>query len=537
MNLSPWQNLSRSVDAATTREQLAALVDELIERITELVGCPVTLCAQRIDSPSPLAWTVREDPSGFQGELILRMDHYEESDANYNERQEHFVPSLVLHGKSSADLDEELAGHLREVAKCLRTILNHPAQLLVANTSKTSGGSGERRLVPFLLRLQKEFEQQLDFERSMDALTRAFSKFLHSDAGAIMLLGENGELEFSGVFGGGQGLRERTVPVGKGVAGWVAQNSRPVISNDASVDQRFDQNFAREVCYEVRSLMAAPLMVDGECIGIIEVLNPMRVPDRLPVYNFQDLDILAVIASQLSHSIHSRRNRQKRIESARLATVGRIASFLAHDMRGPLQVIHGCGELMSMTGEMKIGSENAGEMLMNVATELTEMTRSLLMFSQDVTVPILEQVGLDSLLAPLQCQWNDLRSNKSVLIVFDVNAPVGHTEPTRVRRIVRNLVNNAIDATREGTCVTCEVQSQNETLIISVADQGEGVPADFLEDTKPGGAKRPQNGHFGLGLAIVKQFVNELGGTFQVAQASQEGSELVVTLPFSAAAT
>jgi len=63
------------------------------------------------------------------------------------------------------------------------------------------------------------------------------------------------------------------VPKGQGIAHWVASNMRPAIVNNATTDERFYDKFDATNGFDTRSMVAAPLINDGQVIGVVEVLN------------------------------------------------------------------------------------------------------------------------------------------------------------------------------------------------------------------------------------------------------------------------
>jgi signal transduction protein with GAF and PtsI domain len=65
----------------------------------------------------------------------------------------------------------------------------------------------------------------------------------------------------------------RRLSPGEGIAGWVAENRRPAIVNNATADDRFFPGMDRELAYKTHSILAAPLVGAGRMLGVVEVLN------------------------------------------------------------------------------------------------------------------------------------------------------------------------------------------------------------------------------------------------------------------------
>jgi C4-dicarboxylate-specific signal transduction histidine kinase len=110
-------------------------------------------------------------------------------------------------------------------------------------------------------------------------------------------------------------------------------------------------------------------------------------------------------------------------------------------------------------------------------------------------------------------------------------------EPTRLRQVLHNLLQNAIDAQadRAGPSYAIAVEARPNEAVLAVSDNGPGFPADVIEHafepyvtTKPKGT--------GLGLAIVRKIVDEHAGRVTIANLPQGGARVTVVLPLAARA-
>src|SRR5690348_12040185 len=103
----------------------------------------------------------------------------------------------------------------------------------------------------------------------------ARSIFGAAAASVFMLEDETGDLIFEAVAGEGEALLPGTrFPGGTGIAGWTAQCGQPLVVDDVSGTPLFSREAAESTGYVPRSIMAAPLFHDGDCIGVLEVLDP-----------------------------------------------------------------------------------------------------------------------------------------------------------------------------------------------------------------------------------------------------------------------
>lgn len=123
---------------------------------------------------------------------------------------------------------------------------------------------------------------------------------------------------------------------------------------------------------------------------------------------------------------------------------------------------------------------------------------------------------------------------------FETHAGMISGDPERLQQVVWNLVNNAIKFTRGGGRIEVGLREVDSHLEISVADNGQGIPADLLpylfERFRQGDIKSNRaHGGLGLGLAIVKHLVELHGGTVSASsEGENKGAKFTVALPIAA---
>lgn len=108
---------------------------------------------------------------------------------------------------------------------------------------------------------------------------------------------ENGDLVFEAVAGEGEDQLPGTrFPNGTGIAGWAAMCGQPLLVDDVSESPQFARAAAESTGYVPRSIMAAPLICDGECIGVLEVLDR----DSRQRGDLSDVDALGMLATEMA---------------------------------------------------------------------------------------------------------------------------------------------------------------------------------------------------------------------------------------------
>ena len=143
--------------------------------------------------------------------------------------------------------------------------------------------------------------RQLSRGRLLQAIVEiARSVFCAAAASVFLVDMATGDLVFGAVSGEGEGdLLGRRFPAGTGIVGWVAAYGQPLLVDDTSDSPHFAREAAASTGYVPRSIMAAPLIAAGECLGVLEVLDRgSRLRGELG-----DVDLLGLLATELGTAL------------------------------------------------------------------------------------------------------------------------------------------------------------------------------------------------------------------------------------------
>jgi hypothetical protein len=144
----------------------------------------------------------------------------------------------------------------------------------------------------------------LDLDYLLEKIGLAAERLLDSEASSIMLVTDDKKRLYFKVAGGEAGakLKKLTLPIGQGIAGWVAENRKPDVVVDTSKDPRFAGRFDKASGFVTRSLIAVPMVFRGELVGVAEVLNK-----RHGEYTQEDVTLLSSLANLASIAITNAR--------------------------------------------------------------------------------------------------------------------------------------------------------------------------------------------------------------------------------------
>ncbi|MDR1950542.1 MAG: sigma 54-interacting transcriptional regulator [Spirochaetaceae bacterium] len=141
--------------------------------------------------------------------------------------------------------------------------------------------------------------------RILDSATR----LCEGEASSLLLVNrENGELYFEVALGAkGAEVKKYTLKPGEGIAGWVAMNNKSIIVNDVENDKRHLAAISDEIGYPSKTMMAVPMRIKDECLGVIELLNKKNKK----YFSQDDLEWLEIFANQAALTIQNARSFEK----------------------------------------------------------------------------------------------------------------------------------------------------------------------------------------------------------------------------------
>ena len=148
-----------------------------------------------------------------------------------------------------------------------------------------------------------------DVRLLLSRIMESAQRLIGSDASSLLLVDPGtGQLYFEIALGAkGDTVKQYTLETGEGIAGWVVQNNRSLIVNDPENDSRHFSVIGEDTGYRTENLIAVPLRVKDEVIGVLEAINK-AAGSR---FNDDDRRFLEVLADQASIAIQNARDFQR----------------------------------------------------------------------------------------------------------------------------------------------------------------------------------------------------------------------------------
>jgi signal transduction histidine kinase len=226
--------------------------------------------------------------------------------------------------------------------------------------------------------------------------------------------------------------------------------------------------------------------------------------------------------------------------SNKMATIGRLAAGVAHEINNPLAVINEKAGLIKDLFTMKEQCAKDEKLLSLVDSVISSVdrcatiTRRLLSFmrSSEVTVKPLH-IGdvIREVLSFLGKEAEYRSIEVSVNVTHDM--PQIESDRGRLQEILLNIINNAFAAINDGGHVDIQVKPENEKVFsVTITDDGCGIPQEDLHRVfEPFFSTKTSRGGTGLGLSITSGLVQELGGEISVKSEVGRGTSFTVRLP------
>jgi signal transduction histidine kinase len=341
-------------------------------------------------------------------------------------------------------------------------------------------------------------------------------------------------------------LRPVGVPLEGSAAGWVYKRGQPLIIQDTKADQRHFKVVDRVTRHVTHSLVAVPLMVRGEVIGVLEALNKKDNAH----YTEEDLTILETLAALAAQAIQNvALQRKVRATAIELAELERLKTdFIAiasHELRTPLGLILGHATFLR-----ELAGEQYGEQLdliVRNATKLKTIVENLSDVDniQNGAARVRNQkVSLTRIIDDVIATFQDEAKSRNITLECENREGPLNLEADGVKLSIAlsNLVKNALQFTESGGHVTINVNEDSGHYKVTVTDDGIGIPARDLPRVFERFFQVETHltrhyGGMGLGLAVAKAMIELHSGQIWVESEEGKGSKFTFTVPIVQAQT
>ena len=276
-----------------------------------------------------------------------------------------------------------------------------------------------------------------------------------------------------------------------------------------------------------RNLLGDPI-VRGVVMNLRDITERKQTEEKLARYSQHLEEIVEERTEELA-------------ESKRLAAIGETALMVGHDLRNPLQAMTNSIFLIDTRfSNTQLDCDKCPECRKLVSKE-TAIVKEQMTYVDKVLSDLIDYSstrGLELATADLPGIVDEALSVVSIPNIIKVSVDIEEGIPplvvdrTAIRRVLSNLITNAVQAMPRGGQLTIRISSAEGAASINVEDTGEGIPKENMDKMfEPLFTTRAKGQ--GLGLAVCKKLVEAHGGSIAIDSRVGRGTRVKVTIPLS----
>ena len=201
---------------------------------------------------------------------------------------------------------------------------------------------------------------------------------------------------------------------------------------------------------------------------------------------------------------------QRLYQSQKMAAIGELSTYIAHEIRNPLFAIGGFANALLRASSLDESAREKARIILAESQRLDEILKSIINFARP-TEQALGDVDANAVVGQT-VEIMGIGTEKDIPIVMELarNLPKVYGNAEMLKQCLINLIKNAQEAMNKGT-IHVRTRYMDGTVYLEVEDDGPGIPPELQEQifspffsTKDKGA--------GLGLAMTRKIINEIGG-------------------------
>lgn len=346
-------------------------------------------------------------------------------------------------------------------------------------------------------------------------------------------------------------------PISSGVVGYCFRTKETILIEDVKSSELFDTHVDKLTGYETKNIISIPIINSkNEVMGVFQALNKISNNHKFHEDDLKLLDLVTLYMAEVFESTILYENLEERVaqeiqknkqkdellyEQAKNVALGEMIGNIAHQWRQPLSVISLIAGSVKLEKEMEILDLdelcekmnliiNKSEYLSNTIDTFRNFIKSEKVYRK---VDVIDEINQAlSIVKTVLDDCNIVLNNK-----IDSNIKINIDMVSgELQQVIINIINNAKDILLEKKVIdpwiSIGVEKKNDTLIISIEDNGGGIPEDIKSRIfEPYFTTKHQSQGTGLGLNICYRIVTEsIKGKIYV-ENTINGANFIIKLP------
>ncbi|MBT3783566.1 GAF domain-containing sensor histidine kinase [bacterium] len=369
-------------------------------------------------------------------------------------------------------------------------------------------------------------------------------KILKTEGSSILLLTDDGKELYFEVAQGDKGgeVKNFSLKVDQGIAGFVARNSQPLIENDPYSNPSFNPEFDQKTKHVTRNILCVPLRYHKKTIGVLQVINSIGHDQ----FDQKDLEMLELFCSQVSLALMKfRMIEELQDKNVELEESSQLKSFflatISHELRTPLTPIVAWSTMLKDCVEERDVLIEGIEEIEIQSNHLTGIVTNLVHLAEidcDQVYLNLEELSLNEitktclLLATKSVKLKGLKVDSEGI---EENLGV-RADEEKLQLCISQILENAIKFNDPQGWIVFKGWRYEESVFLQCINSGDGIPESLLpilteRFRQVDESRTRKHGGLGVGLSLVQGFMDLFGAKLEITS-SVENRETSVTLSF-----
>jgi signal transduction histidine kinase len=390
-----------------------------------------------------------------------------------------------------------------------------------------------------------------DIEDVLDRAMKCAEEFIGAEASTVYELDEEKQELVIRVARGEkkEPIKEITLKLGEGIAGYVVQTGKPMVVQDVSKEKRFSDKFDRMTGFKTRAMLCVPLILRDKPMGALQVLNKKSGEP----FTRAELEVLVGMAQQIVVAMENAKlyrymeekvrtttqelkvAQEKLIRSERLVAMGHLVQGVAHEIRNPVMTIGGFAQRIKreladnhkLTKYVNIIIDETSrlEHLVKQVREFADVQAANLTFEK-VTYPL--QEALERFEPPAR------KLGVKIKTAIDHDLPPTKLDPGQMVIAFSHVLENALESMPNGGTLIIKAEQVENYIAIKIEDTGCGIAPEQLDAIYDPFVTSKTRGA-GLGLTMVHQVVMNHHGEINMSSQLNKGTRVTIRLPITVA--
>jgi two-component system NtrC family sensor kinase len=252
-----------------------------------------------------------------------------------------------------------------------------------------------------------------------------------------------------------------------------------------------------------------------------------------------EMGVLCRAVDSMAHAVAERQEllkqatRQQIGRSEQLASVGRLAAGVAHEINNPLTGVLAFADMLREKENMDEQDRQDLDLIIRETKRAREIVRGLLDFARE-TPSLKTHLNINDVIRQTTRLLGKRDAFQNIFIVEDLaeDLPPVNGDKNQLQQVLVNLALNGCEAMADGGTLMISTRREDDQVVVRVTDTGSGIKREHLDQIfEPFFTTKPVGKGTGLGLSVSYGILRQHGGTLEVESEEGNGTTFTITLP------